>query len=30
MKAVNEYFYARLMALPAIKAYLEQVAAANS
>jgi len=26
MHAVNEYFYARLMALPAIKAYLEQVA----
>jgi hypothetical protein len=27
MSAVNEYFYARLMALPAIKAYLDQVAA---
>jgi hypothetical protein len=28
MKAVNEYFYARLMALPAIKAYLDAVATA--
>ena len=30
MKAVNEYFYARLIALPAIRDYLEGIAASAS